>query len=91
MSRLRYYTNIYSLSTIMRNRYAILAVISLLSVALVYSSPSKVRVFAVPPDSGWGGSSCTERPSTVEGVTIKSCCWSERAPGIVLPVQNQLI
>jgi hypothetical protein len=67
----------------------IFVVISLLAVALVYSSFS-FSVYAVPPDPGFDSNgTCggiTTNPRT--GNNAQTCCWTERVPG-KLPPSNK--
>ena len=59
------------------SKRVIFVVISLLAVALIYSSSFIVRVFAEAPSQSWKDSTdCTSRQDRDNpNITIKRCCW----------------
>ena len=57
-------------------------VISVLVVALVYSSSYTFSVFAVPPDNRWGGTGeCDAGGPVAEATQVTTCCWFEKPEG----------
>jgi hypothetical protein len=67
----------------MQRRPVISVVISVLVIALVYSSFSSSTVFGADMDPGFRNSkSCTVK--VTENQDIKTCCWRERVPGQLL-------
>jgi hypothetical protein len=76
--------------TVSANRVVSLTV-SLALILLAYTTFSVSNVFAVPPDPGFNsGGTCgagTEHPDS-PGVTKQTCCWTERVPGKLPPLNK---
>jgi hypothetical protein len=72
----------------MSTKPVIFAVVTLfLAVVLVYNS--SVVVFAVPPDPNWNPQGTCAAPTKDQiGVQAQTCCWKERVPGKLPPLNE---
>ncbi len=69
----------------------IFAVILFLSLTLAFNSflsNLPFNAYAVPPDGGYSGGSCGAKTTNYFGETQQTCCWSERAPGKLPPLNK---
>jgi hypothetical protein len=64
----------------MQNKPLVLVLISVLIIALVYSSISAFNALAVPSEIP-SNADCWTQPSKAPGGYITTCCWSETDPG----------
>jgi hypothetical protein len=82
-----FFSNLLTRKGIMRS--TITTVVLFLAGALVYSSSYTIVVFAVPPDPNWSASGTCGGPTTNQyGVTYQTCCWEERVPGKLPPLNK---
>lgn len=64
-------------------------IVPLTFIVLLVSGSISLSVYAVPPDANWDEGSCGAETRNYWGERQQTCCWTERVPGKLPPLNKE--